>query len=285
MEVNRLAREERAEDGGPKYVLDGVVVVIDVENWKGYADTSYTARMQAQFTDLMVLNKWEAAGERKLDECLDRIGDLESQVAVVRSDMGKVNWQVLLGLDSALAKSLGGLQRKHEEDAEHGSKEQAHAHDHARDHQSEVEVLSVTLTSRAKSAALDTASLQTLLTTAPRDEVYRIKAFLHTNHTPASSEGAPISTEATAGQRRKYILNWAFERWTFTEIPASMSTSGTADAQNTGDPILGMTIVLARGEADKWAKKLQAGAFFKLDRSVEIDGAEDGHELHVSRTL
>lgn len=53
MEVNRLGR-----DSG-KYALDGVIVVIDVENWKGYEDTSYTAKMQAKFTDLIVFNKWE----------------------------------------------------------------------------------------------------------------------------------------------------------------------------------------------------------------------------------
>ena len=41
MEVNRLAK-----DTG-NYVLDGVLSVVDVENWKGYEDTSYTAKVQA----------------------------------------------------------------------------------------------------------------------------------------------------------------------------------------------------------------------------------------------
>lgn len=40
IEVNRLARETG------HFTLDGVVSVIDVENWKGYEDTSYTARIQ-----------------------------------------------------------------------------------------------------------------------------------------------------------------------------------------------------------------------------------------------
>jgi len=65
MEVNRLARETG------HYVLDGVITVIDVENWKGYDDTSYTAKKQAEYTDLIVLNKWELVSERKLDECID----------------------------------------------------------------------------------------------------------------------------------------------------------------------------------------------------------------------
>lgn len=42
LEVNRLGR-----DSG-YYSLDGVIVVIDVENWKGYEDTSYTAKLQAR---------------------------------------------------------------------------------------------------------------------------------------------------------------------------------------------------------------------------------------------
>ena len=84
LEVNRIAREEAAsgaadgedrEDNG--YVLDGVVSVIDVENWAGYEDTSYTAKMQARYTDLIVLNKWERVGERRVDEVRDRIGDLD----------------------------------------------------------------------------------------------------------------------------------------------------------------------------------------------------------------
>ena len=88
MEVNRLARETEGA-----YVLDGVVTVIDVENWKGYQDTSYTAKIQAQYTDLIVFNKWELCDERKFDDALDRVGDLEVQVAWVKSD--KVSSQIL----------------------------------------------------------------------------------------------------------------------------------------------------------------------------------------------
>ncbi|PHH90916.1 hypothetical protein CDD83_2254 [Cordyceps sp. RAO-2017] len=63
LEVNRLARET-----GGRYALDGVVSVVDVENWAGYDDTSYTARIQARYTDLVVLNKWEAAGEDRYED-------------------------------------------------------------------------------------------------------------------------------------------------------------------------------------------------------------------------
>lgn len=52
MEINRIARQTG------DYVLDGVVSVIDVENWEGYEDTSVTARLQAKYTDLIVFNKY-----------------------------------------------------------------------------------------------------------------------------------------------------------------------------------------------------------------------------------
>ena len=79
MEVNRLGIESGY------YVLDGVIVVIDVENWKGYDDTSYTAKLQARYTDLIVFNKWENVGERKYEDCLDRLGDIELQIANVKA--------------------------------------------------------------------------------------------------------------------------------------------------------------------------------------------------------
>jgi G3E family GTPase len=101
MEVNRLARET---NGG--YMLDGVVTVIDVENWKGYEDTSYTAKIQAKYTDLVVFNKWEGVGERRMDECLDRLGDMEVQIAWVKSDKGRVPVELVFGIDGGLARSL-----------------------------------------------------------------------------------------------------------------------------------------------------------------------------------
>lgn len=35
--------------------LDAIVTVIDAENFRGYEDTSMTARMQAQYTDVIVI--------------------------------------------------------------------------------------------------------------------------------------------------------------------------------------------------------------------------------------
>lgn len=254
MEINRLARAT-----GGKYVLDGVITVIDVENWKGYADTSYTAKVQAKFTDLVVFNKWENAGERRFDECLDRLGDLEGvTVAWVKSDKGKVSSDLVFGIDDGLAKELGdGVPSYHE------------GHSHSHDHQSEVEVLSITLKSGDQNAAVDTERLMRLLKGAPKDEVYRIKAVL-TASKPIPGSDADVPVDYAPSGSGRYILNWAFERWLSTPLTA-------AEEHNSSDGvILRMTMILAQYESTKWTKKLQTGDL------LDIEGGSTG-ELIIEK--
>jgi len=263
MEVNRLARET-----GGSYVLDGVVTVIDVENWKGYEDTSYTAKLQARYTDLVVFNKWEGAGERRFDECLDRLGDLEGvNVAWVKSDKGKVPCGLIFGIDGGLARALGSGEHEkvgvsgHDHHHDH-----AHSHSHNSGHQSEVEVLSVSLQAEDTSGrkAVNTEKLEKLLQSAPKDEVYRIKAVL-TASNPISGSDEDIATLETPSIPTRYILNWAFGRWTFTPFTAS-----TGEHQSSDGILLRMTIILARYESTKWKKKIETTG------SVELEGEHKG---------
>ncbi|KAF2810047.1 cobW-domain-containing protein [Mytilinidion resinicola] len=237
MEVNRIAEKT----GG--YVLDGVMSVIDVENWKGYEDTSLTAKLQARYTDLIVLNKWELVDERKLEDCEDRILDLEVDPPTPRSksDKGWVNKDIVFGLDAKLAKLV---------DSEH-----EHHHDH--DHQSEVEVLSVTLSSPAERLGIDLARFEKLLEEASKDEIYRIKGILYASSAPRSSmENKPKEFAAglAVGAPSRYILNWAFGRWSFTPAPF-----------DSANPTLRMTVITARYESSKWQKRLEAGEFTTLE--------------------
>jgi G3E family GTPase len=249
MEVNRLARETNGA-----YVLDGVVTVIDVENWKGYEDTSYTAKIQAKFTDLIVFNKWEGVSERRMDDCLDRLGDLEIQVAWVKSDKGKVPVGLVFGIDGGLARDLGEKEvNGHAHNHEHG-------HSHEKGHQSEVEVLSITLEAEVGSV-VDSSKLEKLLKSAPKDEVYRIKAVLAASYRISSSDES-TTTDAEEGGR--YILNWAFGRWTCTP----MATIDEHESSN--GVILRMTMILARYESKKWTKKIETLGF------VEIEGDQKG---------
>jgi G3E family GTPase len=49
----QLRELERKTDHDLK--LDGIVTVIDAENFVGYEDTSPTARMQASYTDIILI--------------------------------------------------------------------------------------------------------------------------------------------------------------------------------------------------------------------------------------
>jgi G3E family GTPase len=267
MEVNRLAKETSY------YVLDGVLSVIDVENWKGYDDTSYTAKVQAQYTDLIVLNKWELVNERKLEECIDRILDLELDVPVPRekSVKGWISKDLVFGLDAKLA-SLA---------ASHGS---GHQHDHSHDHHSEVEVLSVTLAQAGEHASVELAKLNGLLKSASKDEIYRIKAILYTKDIPKSSTGdVAVSTQAESP--RRFILNWAFGRWTFTFTPQEDDTKSPDDDTRIDsgistptvkdtEPALRMTIMTARYESTKWRKRIEAGEFIGIENEAVIPSVE-----------
>ena len=259
LEVNRVARETGA------FTLDGVISVIDVENWGGYEDTSITSKMQAKYTDLVVLNKWEEAGERRLDEVLDRLGDLEDEVPRVKSVKGWIGKEVVLGVDGGLARSLGAevVDAEHDRGHEHGE----------RGHQGEVEVLSVTLRGSGEAAqSMDVAKLDKLLTQAQKDEVYRIKAILYISSTPKSSGDESANGSATVHIKpQKYILNWAFGRWNYTHV-------GTAEDDIEREPALRMTIVTALYESTKWTKRIESGGFIAL-----AGHGSDGAELEIKR--
>lgn len=261
LEVNRLAR-----DTG-RYVLDGVVSVVDVENWKGYEDTSYTAKIQARYTDLIVFNKWETAGEDRYDECLDRVADLDVEVAKVKTDKGWVSMDVVFGVDGGLAKELTeyDLNDKDNQDGEH-----SYNGDHRHSHQSEVEVLSIELKGEA-GAALSTDKLLTFLKAAPKDELYRIKAVLTLSSTPTNSD--PDVPKPEAHPKGRYILNWAFGRWTFTPVGQRMTEHDSSNYMT-----VRMTIISGRRESTRWKKKIEAGGL------VELDGVNKG-ELIIKRIL
>ena len=254
MEVNRLSRETG------KYVLDGVMSVIDVENWKGYEDTSYTAKIQARYTDLIVLNKWELVDERRLEDVEDRVLDLDVDPPIPRqkSSKGWVDKNIVFGLDARLAKMEDGT------DGTDGTDGAAPAHNHNHNHSSEVEVLSISLTAPSSGASIDTGKLATLLSSPTKDEVYRIKGILYASSPPACSD-TEITPAAPAG-RARYILNWAFGRWTFTAVPNT--DNGEEELP------LRLTVVTARYEANKWKKAIETSGLIVLEDGEGILSVE-----------
>lgn len=249
MEINRLSRETG------KYVLDGVMSCIDVENWKGYEDTSYTAKLQARYTDLIVLNKWELVSERRLEDVEDAILDLEvePQIPRTKSSKGWVDKDIVFGLDAKLAKTVEEQQQKD------GS---THAHTHNHEHSSEVEVLSVSLTSKNGNSGVDTQKLAAFLQNPTKDEVYRIKGVLYATNPPKSSDTTPSSDEEVPSGRAKYILNWAFGRWTFTRV-------ATPSEKEEDEPELRLTVITAKYESNKWKKQIEASGLIALEGEAE----------------
>lgn len=232
LEVNRIGKATG------RYELDGIVSVIDAENWGGYANTSYTAKLQAKQTDLIVINKWESLDERGFDIFLDRLGDLDVDTPQTKSDHGWISKELLFGFDSKLARAW-----MKDDDSHRG-----HSHDHGHDHKSEVECISVTLECESADASVDLQKLVSLLKTAPKDEVYRIKAVLYLNSTPEPKNGGETNGERTT-TRSRYILNWSFGRWTWTAEKTSAPTTS----------VLRMSIFTAQYESNKWMKRVESG--------------------------
>jgi G3E family GTPase len=249
MEVNRISREHPGS-----FVLDGVISVIDVENWKGYDDTSPTAQMQAKYTDLIVFNKHELVDEGKFDACLDRVGDLEVQTAWVKSVKGWVDAELVMGIDGGMVRSQG-IREAVEKEKEEGVRGEHHHH------QDEVEVLSVILS--ATDGALHGVSLddfEELLLSAPKDEVYRIKGLVTSSQPPPDSTGDRRASVVDG--KGLYVLNWAFGRWTYTPIPSKeFSVMEGASAR--------LTFILAKGCARRWTRKIEDGGLLVFDDKVE----------------
>lgn len=243
-----------------------------------------TARMQARYTDLMIFNKWELVNDSRYEDCLDRVGDLELQVATVKSNKGRVDSSVLLGLDSKLAEITDPLDHKHS-DTEHGHQ--------ISNHQSEVEVLSIGLFASNPADAVDLESLETFLLSAPKDEIYRIKGLVSASRPPASSGGAVEPVQTHRGQNiARYILNWAFGRWTFTPLHGAAPHVHESDTRNPEittivhdpeelkiDPIARLTVILARGEANKWRKRIET------QRHIEPENHAAKWRLDIQRRL
>lgn len=252
LEVNRLASEANGEN----FVLDGVISVIDVENWEGYDDTSVTAKMQAKYTDFVVFNKWEDVSERRFDECLDRLGDLDLQTPYVKTAKGVVNKDLVLGIDGALASSL---------DIDPSKDQHDHGHD-GKEHQSEVEVLSVTLDMPCHCPlGVDLSKLDQFLESAPRDEIYRIKGILWATSAPRSSGEEQVTLKAKPNDTSRYILNWAFGRWTYTPLQDDRKRPDIDEAA------LRLTIIFARYESNKWRKRLEQDNLLTLEHGTGSD--------------
>ncbi|KAJ6494689.1 CobW/HypB/UreG, nucleotide-binding domain-containing protein [Mycena vitilis] len=210
--------------------LDAIVTVIDSSNFLGYEDQSPTAKMQASYTDLILINKWELVDERKLDIVLDHLHTLNDLTPKIRCQ-GRtgVDPNLIFGLESKLFLEPGAAVPSHNDEVETVSLYRGyvppkhHGHSHQPGPQTVADV---------QQAGLDSIGEEVLtgaLDALPKESVWRVKGFVR-----LTGKGV-------------HILNWAFGRFELTAL-ADDSETGTVK----------LTVMGERGEVKRAIKKFGA---------------------------
>ncbi len=164
------------------FKLDGIVTVIDALNFDGYKDKSYTAELQAQYTDLILINKHElVTDERRMEDALDDVYELNPNTPKVRTNKGSVNPDLIFGLDTKLFTAQEQITL-----AEQGKDTGHHHH--------EVEIFTL-----KTGQTLAKQAFEALLSGLPRRDFYRIKGMVRTD------QGI-------------LLLNYVFGRWSWLPL-------------------------------------------------------------------
>lgn len=237
------------------FSLDSIVTVVDCINFRGYEDSSPTAKIQARYTDCLVLNKYDLVSERELDDVLDHLYELNDETPVIRVSKSKpLTPELVFGLDTKLFLKEGeetaeweqmgaGAKGSHSDEIEtrsiwRGGKRpgsgQVKSHDGCAEgcehsHMEEMEDDVV--------MPVDLQLLEEQLKKLPF-EIYRVKGILRMRTTDEA-----VST---------FLLNWAFGRFELHPFP-SLDTS--ADLHGVSSRL---TMMGTRGEVARRAKVLAA---------------------------
>ncbi|KAJ7219907.1 CobW/HypB/UreG, nucleotide-binding domain-containing protein [Mycena pura] len=192
---------ERQTQGDLK--LDAIVTVVDAENFTGYEDSSPTAKMQASYTDIILINKWELVDERALDTVLDHLHTLNDLTPKIRCrGRNGVDPNLIFGLESKLFLEPHQALSNHDEVETlslytgHALREHWHTHNHQCDHSGDpVENVEPpnNIDEEVLSAALNELSKL-------KEVVWRVKGFVR-----LTGNGM-------------HILNWAFGRYELTAV-------------------------------------------------------------------
>ncbi|KAJ3327051.1 hypothetical protein HDU76_012405 [Blyttiomyces sp. JEL0837] len=223
------------------FTLDGIITVIDCVNFTGYEDTSYTARMQAKYTDIILLNKHELITERQLDTVLDHVYELNEDTPKIKCEgLTGVSPDLVFGIDTQLfqinAKAEGGTHgslellgdpNHHENEVDivqimlGGAEEVAHAgsescdhpHHHHQDHDHKSHNTTTESANSEPCQVPTRESISAVLESLPKDNIYRVKGFIRVKSSTESNSDTSL-----------VIVNWAFGRFTLTDITQSKAS-------------------------------------------------------------
>ncbi|KAJ6544819.1 cobW-domain-containing protein [Mycena vulgaris] len=198
---------ERETQGDLK--LDAIVTVVDAENFAGYEDISPTAKMQASYTDIILINKWELVDDRALDIVLDHLHTLNDLTPKIRCQgRNGIDPNLIFGLESKLFLEPSQQVPSHNDEvgtislyvgyvppAEH------HNHHHH----------SASHTAGPADAAdsIDEEVLTEALNALSKESIWRVKGFVR-----LTGKGM-------------HILNWAFGRFELTALGDDTAETGT----------------------------------------------------------
>ncbi|CAG8458918.1 11293_t:CDS:2 [Funneliformis caledonium] len=190
------------------FILDSIITVVDCVNFRGYEDTSYTAKMQAQYTDVILLNKHELVNERELDIVIDHINDLNTDTPKIKCE-GKngVSPDLIFGIDT----KLFDLAIKFSELIDPS------INNH---HQNEIDLIQIIVTRQSSSlvSPFTKKHFETFLESLSNNDIYRLKGFVRLMHDSNEGENSKL-----------YIVNHAFGRYTLTQIQRSLNNSDEED--------------------------------------------------------
>ncbi|TFK70309.1 cobW-domain-containing protein [Pluteus cervinus] len=215
---------ERETDGDLK--LDAIVTVVDAENFAGYEDTSPTAKMQASYTDMILINKWELVSERALDVVMDHLHTLNDLTPKIKCNgRDGVDPNLLFGLESKLFLNDDIQRSDHHEEVEtatiyKGSRlQEVHPHTHS-DHCGCTPHLAQ-LTVDGETEGITRQVLSDALARLPKEDVWRVKGYIRLKP-----------------EDKVFILNWAFGRYDLVPL---------AEDSEARD-VVRLTVMGARGE-------------------------------------
>ncbi|KAF5359580.1 hypothetical protein D9756_003166 [Leucocoprinus leucothites] len=233
---------ERQTDGDLK--LDAIVTVVDAENFVGYEDQSPTARMQASYTDIILINKWEHVSERQLDEVIDHLNTLNDTTPKIKCQgRNGVDPKLIFGLQSKLFLEPSSLDE--EDTAHHDEVETAtlfsggtlEKHPHNHDECSACKNNSSHSHSHA-SQGLEREALTKALQSLSKENTWRVKGFLRLSDNNSATPSV-------------YVLNWAFGRYELSAVKSESASDYLKD-----DELIRLTVMGERGEVKGVARRL-----------------------------
>ncbi|KAJ9089142.1 hypothetical protein DSO57_1015857 [Entomophthora muscae] len=210
------------------FVLDAIVTVVDCMNFMGYEDKSYTAKLQAQYTDLIILNKHELVTQEQLDLVIDRVNDLNTDTPKIRYDFTNgADPDLMLGLDSQLFLS--------------SNSESFMTSDH---HKTEIDIIQISTPIDEVSEILSKDQISTFLSNLDKEDVFRVKGLVR-----CSEDDVP---------RAPYLVNFAFSRGSWSPVTESIENIDNWNSYHYRLTVMGLDLASYR------ARFLKA---LKLDES------------------